>query len=395
MPKRLPILILLESHVDNIVAGCYESLINSLVTKGYDTFCLEIPASVPMQMVMRGLKAEIEKVETSILPKVVVAINNGINRNAAIHLATFGSKLVYTPQELIVLNLETLVALIKMYIPQEKNSDALAIQLRSHMQHKLSLQYLGSLAPKIRMVPIDLDQRDFANVASVQHNSLREKHMCDKLLEQYRAGSNPIYKVGKVHAQGLFMLLREAKLLDQTIFINLSSADAREPHYGPEMQTFMDDPRNQIHKIRFESATNIDVQIRRVDFLITAYMMPEKKELPKADKIVNSLCLAAKNNNLHELDKIFEAYPSFNFDSTISGGFTALDYACQSNSKEAAEWLIHKGCDLYNVGSQAQPKKRPIDRCEIALKPILEETYSKYKSHAHKISTKVSLKLNS
>lgn len=384
MPKKQPILILLESHVDHIVAGSYESLISELLTKGYDTFCLELPKSIPMHMVVRGLKAEIEKVETSVLPKVVTAINKGISSNAMVHMAAFGPKLFYTSQELSSLTLETLVAFITLYIPEEKNSDALAIQLRSYRQHKISLQFLQSLAPKIKMVSIDLDQRDFANVHSSQHNSLREKHMVDRLLEQYRAGSKIVFKVGKMHAQGLSKLLREAKLLDQTIFINLSSPDAAEPYYGLEMQAFMDDPRNQIHKIRFESAANIDDQLKNIDSLITAFRISAKEELSKVDPMVQRLCAAAQKNKVPELDEILKANPAFNLDSSISGGFTALDYACKFNSKDAAEWLINKGCDLYNAGSPAQPKTRPIDRCNKDLKPILEKIYAQYKAEEQK-----------
>lgn len=362
MPKRLPILILLDSHIDNVIAECIEPIIKSVIDKGYNTFCLETPSAIPIGKVKLGLQAEIVKIETNILPSVTAAINKGIQK------AANEPKRLYASQELIALNLQDLVDLIKLYMPEQKNYEALAIQLRSHFQYKVTQHYLDILSPMIKMVGVDVNDRNFAVMEFAQHNTRREQHIGTKVLELYSAGANIVLKVGKTHAPGLFKFFSNAKHLDQIVFINLSSPDTCEPPYTPPDLALMEDP-SRIHKLYFESAKSAKAQCSQIGAWIDLSI---GKKPAVTDARVNHICLAAQKNNVTELEKFFESNRAFNFDTALPGGFTALDYACKSNSREAAEWLISKGCNLYNAGTREAPKIAPINRCNAALKAILE-----------------------
>lgn len=283
----LPIIVFLESHIDEIIASHYTKMIQNLIGKGYNKFCIEAPSELSLDEIKLALNLEISEVE-KLLTEAVDYINLGYKTTNP------NSSYKCTKNGLLSLDITSLANILKMYVSLNRSAE-LALKFKSHLTNNITLEMFNQLSSKIDIIGIDVE-RTFSVMEHAKHKETREDLMFSKLLESYNNGFNIIFKVGKLHGLGLYERFKKEQRLDNIIFVDLSSPQTILPPLSDEQVEFFKNPK-KTHKIFFESTKTIAKQLRQLDSLTTPISKPM---LPSFDAVVAKQTDAFKKEEAEE-----------------------------------------------------------------------------------------------
>lgn len=206
--KRLPIIILLENHLDYTVSALQGSFLNVFQALGYNSLCYEFANCKDSTAVIKeltGVIANSEEILGTILSNLQKCDIN-INRD-----------------ELLNKSFPELCNFLHEYF-----SDKYFIEPASYIcsikSAQEKLQCVESFKDSMNIIGIDFHTTGALEDAKTDF-LIRETHMASYLETLFRHGQNPIFITGKLHALGLSRILQEKGLLQHTLFLDLSSVD--------------------------------------------------------------------------------------------------------------------------------------------------------------------------